>query len=281
MKRLARKVCIITGGAGGIGIASVRRFLAEGARVVLADINDTLAQQHIAQLTAEGCGGPSLRYCHCDVSHEPDVVAMMEFTVAEFGRIDSIFNNAGVGGAYGPLIQTRAEDWDRTQAMILRGTFLCCKHAARVMIRQGAGGSIVNNASVVARVGDSAGAAYSAAKAGVLSLTQSAALELAPHHIRVNAVSPGTIITPLLHRGGPRDALCRLAVQHQPWPEADTGEYVAAAAALLASDDSRFVTGEDLVVDGGASAAGPGFDNTSGAMRQVLERLHTTSRPGD
>jgi 3-oxoacyl-[acyl-carrier protein] reductase len=128
----------------------------------------------------------------------------------------------------------------------------------------------VNNASVVARVGDAAGAAYAAAKAGVISLTETAAVQLAPHGIRVNSVSPGTIVTPLLHRGRDAADLCRAAIDYQPWPEVETGEHVATAAAFLASDDARFVTGEDVFVDGGAGAAGPGYCSTTGGMRELM-----------
>jgi NAD(P)-dependent dehydrogenase (short-subunit alcohol dehydrogenase family) len=157
MKRLINKVGVITGGAGGIGFASVQRFLAEGAKVVLADLNEESGREKVDQIVARG-QGDRIRFCRCDISDEAQVMRMIRFTVEEFGRIDYIFNNAGVGGAYGPIVRTRVGDWDRTLAIVLRGTFLCVKHAARAMIKQGTGGSIVNNVSVVAHVGDSAGA---------------------------------------------------------------------------------------------------------------------------
>lgn len=267
MKRLTYKVCVITGGAGGIGFAAVQRFLAEGATVVLADVNEQRAKQcALAVTTAQPSA--KIRHFACDVSNEAQMLALIQFARDEFGGIDCIFNNAGVGGAYGPVVHTRVTDWDRTLAIVLRGTFLGVKHAARAMIQQGRGGSIINNASVVACVGDSAGAAYSAAKAGVISLTQCAALELAPHSIRVNSVSPGTIITPLLHRGGSVENLRKAALEHQPWQEVEEGECVASAAAFLASDDARFMTGADMMVDGGAGAAGPGFSTAEGHSRR-------------
>jgi NAD(P)-dependent dehydrogenase (short-subunit alcohol dehydrogenase family) len=269
MKRLLNKSCVITGGAGGIGFAAVQRFLAEGARVVIADLNEENGREKVAQIADQGLGD-RVRFCRCDISNEAEVIRLIQFTVEQFGGIDSIFNNAGVGGAYGPITHTRVHDWDRTLEINLRGTFLCVKHAARAMIRQDRGGSIVNNASVVARVGDAAGAAYAAAKAGVLNLTATAAIQLAPHGIRVNSVSPGTIITPLLHRGKEADNLCRAAIEHQPWPEVDTGEHVASVAAFLASEDAGFITSEDLFADGGAGAAGPGYCSTTGAMRELL-----------
>lgn len=269
MRRLNNKVCVITGGAGGIGFAAVRRFLAEGARVVLSDINEASGRAKVTSIAAQG-QNDQIRFCACDISDEVQVAQMIRFTVEQFGRIDSIFNNAGLGGAFGAITETRAVDWDRTVAIVLRGTFLCVKHAALAMMRQKSGGSIVNNASVVAHVGDSAGAAYSAAKAAVISLTKTAAIELAAHRIRVNAVSPGTIITPLLHRGGDPGELNRAAVEHQPWPEVETGECVAATAAFLASDEARFLTGEEMFVDGGAGAAGPGYSSSAGSTRHLL-----------
>lgn len=269
MKRLANKVGVITGGAGGIGFAAVRHFLREGACVVLADLNEAAGRQRVGEITTAG-QGERVRFCHCDVSEEADVIRMMRFTREKFGRLDYIFNNAGMGGAYGPLIRTRVADWDRTLAICLRGAFLCVKHAARTMIDQGRGGSIVNNASVTAAVGDGAGAAYAAAKAGVINLTETAAIELAPFGIRVNSVSPGTIITPLLHRGRDAADLVRAAIACQPWPDVDTGEHVAAAAAFLASDDAQFVTEEDVFVDGGITAACPIYCSTTATMCELI-----------
>jgi NAD(P)-dependent dehydrogenase (short-subunit alcohol dehydrogenase family) len=198
---------------------------------------------------------------------------MVRFAVDQFGRLDCVFNNAGVGGAFGPITDTRVGDWDRTLAIVLGGTFLCIKHAAMAMIQQARGGVIVNNASVVAHVGDSAGAAYSAAKAGILSLTRSAAMELAEYRIRVVSLSPGTILTPLLHRGGDTEGLIRAAVEHQPWPEAEFGQHVAAAAAFAASHEVQFFTGEEMFVDGGACAAGPGYSSSAGSLREQLSSI--------
>jgi len=269
MKRLHRKVCIITGGAGGIGFAAVERFLLEGACVVLADLNEELGREKTELAAAQGYRD-KVRFCSCDISDENQVEEMMRFAVSEFGRLDSIFNNAGIGGAFGPLTDIRVRDWDRTLSIVLRGTFLCVKHAARTMQQQNSGGSIVNNASVVAHVGDSAGAAYAAAKAGILSLTYFASRELSADRIRVNSVSPGTIVTPLLHRGGNASELEEAAVGHQPWPIVETGYHVAATAAFLASDEAKFLTGEEVFVDGGASAAGPGYASAEGGMRELL-----------
>jgi NAD(P)-dependent dehydrogenase (short-subunit alcohol dehydrogenase family) len=269
MRRLIDKVCIITGGAGGIGFAAVQRFLDEGAKVVLADINAGRAAEKVETIATAGLGS-RIRAFTCDISEESQFARLIQFTLDEFDGIDCLFNNAGIGGAYGRLVDTRVGDWDRTLAIVLRGTFLGVKHAAQAMIRQGNGGSIINNASIVAHVGDAAGAAYSAAKAGILGLTRTAARELAPYGIRVNSISPGTIVTPLLHRGSAADDLHRAALEHQPWPEVEEGAYVASSAAFLASDDARFMMGTDMSVDGGAGAAGPGFSVSEGDLRRLV-----------
>lgn len=258
MKRLKDKICVITGGASGIGHASVLRFLAEGARVVLADVNEQAGRQKVEEVAARG-DESRIRFCRCDVSDEVQVMRMIRFTLQEFGRIDSIFNNAGVGGAYGRLVDTRVEDWDRTQAYLLRSTFLCVKHAALAMMRQETGGSIVNNAALAARFGDLAGAAYSAAKAGVISLTKTAAVQMAENRIRVNVVSPGFIASPLHTRNGDADELDELLVSKQAWPEPGRPEHIASVAAFLASDESRFITGAEIIVDGGYAAGGRGL----------------------
>jgi NAD(P)-dependent dehydrogenase (short-subunit alcohol dehydrogenase family) len=258
MKRLKDKVCVITGGASGIGYASVLRFLAEGAKVVMADINMEAGCEKSEKLASQG-DQERVRFFHGDVSDEVSVMKMIRFTRQEFGRIDCIFNNAGVGGAYGRLVDTRVEDWDRTLAYVLRSTFLCIKHAALAMMRQKSGGSMVNNAALAAEFGDLAGAAYSAAKAGVVNLTKTAAVQLASHRIRVNAVSPGFIPTPLMLRDGQREELEALFKQKQAWPEVGRPEHIAAVAAFLASDESEFITGDNLVVDGGFRAGGRGL----------------------
>jgi NAD(P)-dependent dehydrogenase (short-subunit alcohol dehydrogenase family) len=148
------------------------------------------------------------------------------------------------------------DDWDFTFAVLVRGVFLGIKHGARAMKATGLGGSIINTASVAGLSGGAGPAAYSASKAAVINLTRAAALELAEHRIRVNAICPGGILTPLLHRGNPEPVKRRLD-SLQPWPEAGTGENIAGAALFLASDDAAFVTGESLVVDGGLTAMGP------------------------
>jgi NAD(P)-dependent dehydrogenase (short-subunit alcohol dehydrogenase family) len=261
--RLSGKVAVITGGASGMGRATALRFLAEGASVVVADLNDANGKEFIESASQSGFAS-RVRFVRTDVAEEADVAHMIEVATTDFGKLDVLFNNAGVGGAFGPITSLEVEDWDYTFAVLVRGVFLGIKHGARAMKRQGSGGSIINTASVAGLSGGSGPLCYSAAKAAVVNLTRAAATELAADRIRVNAICPGGILTPLVHRGNPDVVKPRLATL-QPWPEAGEGEHIAGAALFLASEDSRFVTGEPLVVDGGLTAAGP---NLLSRMRQ-------------
>jgi len=253
--RLAGRVAMITGGASGMGLATVRRFLAEGARVVVVDLNATAGAEVIDELASLG-HGDDVRFTRADVAVEDDVAAAVETTVEAFGRLDVVFNNAGVGGAFGPITEIAVEDWDYTFGVLVRGVFLGIKHGARAMIDGGRGGAIVNTASVAGLSGGSGPQAYSAAKAAVINLTRAAAIELGPQRIRVNAICPGAILTPLLGTSqGP--GLAERLDQLQAWPEHGVGDDIAGAALFLVSDDARFVTGEALVVDGGLTAGGP------------------------
>jgi NAD(P)-dependent dehydrogenase (short-subunit alcohol dehydrogenase family) len=253
--RLEGRVAMITGGGSGMGRATVLRFLDEGARVVVADLNEA-SGAHTLELAAGRGAGERVRFLRTDVSREPDVQAAVQAAVDGFGRLDCVFNNAGIAGAIGSVMETEVEDWDFTFAVLVRGVFLGVKHAALAMKELGRGGSIVNTASVAGLSGGAGPLAYSAAKAAVINLTRAAARELAEHRIRVNAICPGGINTPLLHRGN--EALMKERLERlQPWPSAGQGEHIAGAALFLASDDAEFVTGEALVVDGGLTAAGP------------------------
>jgi NAD(P)-dependent dehydrogenase (short-subunit alcohol dehydrogenase family) len=249
--RLDGKVAVITGGASGMGRDTAQRFIDEGARVVVADLNEETGKQTLEQL-----GSERARFLRVDVAEESDIEAMIGLARSDFGRLDIVFNNAGVGGALGDITDTEVEDWDYTFAVLVRAVFLGIKHGARAMKEQGEGGSIINTASVAGLSGGGGPPAYSAAKAAVINLSRSAAVRLAEHKIRVNAICPGGILTPLIHRGHAELAAQRMATL-QPWPETGLGEHIAGAALFLACDDSRFVTGEDLVVDGGLTAAGP------------------------
>lgn len=252
--RLEGKVAVITGGGNGIGRATVLRFLAEGARVVVADLNEQTGNETLA--LAKQAGAESrVRFLRTDVAREADVAAAVALASSAFGRLDVMFNNAGVAGAFGPITDIEEADWDYTFDVLVKGVFLGIKHAARVLKAQGEGGVIISTASIAGLSGGDGPQAYSASKAAVINLTRAVAIELAPQRIRVNAICPGGILTPLIHRGN-EEAMRPVLEKFQPWPEAGRPEHIAGAALFLASDDSTFVTGEALVVDGGAVAAG-------------------------
>jgi len=253
--KLEGKVAVVTGGASGMGRSTVFRFLEEGARVVVADLNEETGKETLELAGARGAGDRA-RFVRTDVAEESDIEAMIALAVSDFGRLDCVFNNAGIGGALGSVLETEVEDWDFTFAVLVRAVFLGIKHGGRVLKEQGDGGSIINTASVAGLSGGAGPVAYSAAKAAVINLSRAAAVELAEHRIRVNAICPGGILTPLIHRGNEAQARERLATL-QPWPDVGTGEHIAGAALFLAGEDSEFVTGEALVVDGGLEAQGP------------------------
>lgn len=253
--RLEGKTAVITGGASGMGRATVLRFLREGANVVVADFNEATGAE-TCDLAAQQGHADNVRFIRTDVAREADIEAMMACALDAFGRLDIVFNNAGVGGAIGPLAQTTVESWDYTFDVLAKGVFLGMKHAARIMQPRGEGGAIINTASIAGLSGDGGPLVYSAAKAAVISLSKAAAIELAPDRIRVNAICPGFINTPLADGGKPEKTEAKFA-KSQPWPETGHGDHIAGAALFLASEDARFVTGEALVVDGGLTAAGP------------------------
>ena len=244
------QVAVVTGGGGGIGLAIAERIVAAGGSVVIGDLNVERGRAAVAKL------GDQARFVPVDVSDESDVEALVNAAVDSFGRLDAMFNNAGVGGAFGPITEQSVGAWDATFAINVRSVFLGTKHAARQMIEQGVGGSIVNTASVAGLSGGGGPQAYSAAKAAVIGFTKATAVELAEHRIRVNAVCPGAIYTELLHRGRPEQTDV-WREQLQPWPERGQPEMIADVAIWLSSDESRFVTGEAVVADGGMMAAAP------------------------
>lgn len=253
MGRLEGKVAVITGGASGIGEGTVRLFANEGAKVVIADVQDARGERLAEEL------GTSTSYYHTDVSQEEEVRASIAHAVNKWGRLDVMFNNAGFGGVSGPIESTDMAAYDHTMGVLLRGVVLGMKHAAPVMKAQGTG-CIISTASV-AGVGIGFGPhIYSAAKAAVIHLTKSVANELGEHGVRVNAICPGGIATPIFGKGMGLDAeqadltvelmKVRLA-QGQPIRRAGLPQDIAEAAAWLASDAASFVTGHALVVDGG------------------------------
>jgi NAD(P)-dependent dehydrogenase (short-subunit alcohol dehydrogenase family) len=244
----------------------VLRYLAEGAKVVVGDFNVDNGKRLVDEV-----GAPDrLLFLRTDVAEEDDVESLIGAAVERFGGLDVVFNNAGVGGAFGPITETEVDAWDRTFAVLVRSVFLGTKHAARVMIDQARGGSIINTASVAGLGGGAGPQAYSAAKAAVINLTYNTAVELAPHRIRVNAICPGLIHTPLaIGRNG--DHLREVMPSFQPWPDAGLAEDIAGLALFLAGSDSGFVTGEAIRADGALLAAGP-------RMVSATDPYNTTQR---
>lgn len=249
MGQLEGKVAIITGAASGMGKEAAALFAREGANVVLADLNAEGGEDAAA---LAGKQGAACLFQRTDVTVESDVEALVARARAEFGRLDILFNNAGVGGAVGALENISGADWDRTQAVLLRGAFYGIKHAV-ASLRAAGGGAIVSTTSVAGFYAYPTLHAYGAAKAGLIQLTRSAAIQYAHDFIRVNCISPGNIVTPMI---GGVQGLDNRAVEEkfagtQPIPRAGQPRDIAHAALFLASDASAFITGHNLVVDGG------------------------------
>ncbi len=279
--RLDGKVAVVTGGGSGIGRASALTFLREGATVVIGDLNEASLGETAALARGEGVEN-RLATLRADVSAEPDVSALIGLAVDRFGGLDCLFNNAGVGGAFGPIGETTVEEWDFTFAVLVRGVFLGMKHASTRMKAQGRGGSIINTASVAGIGGGAGPHAYSAAKAAVANLSRAVSAEMAAHRVRVNAIAPGLIKTPLA-TGHREDAWERLVRQKQPWPDLGLPQHIADTALFLAGDESRFITGQVIVVDGGLTALGPdifGHDVDSRMLRKAGLNTGSTGVPG-
>jgi NAD(P)-dependent dehydrogenase (short-subunit alcohol dehydrogenase family) len=248
------KTALVTGGASGIGRATVELMLERGWQVVAADLNERSGEAMLAELAAPD----HLDFIRTDVTEEDQVRAAIDRVRTRFGAIGCVVNNAGVGGAFGPITDIEVEDWDFTFAVLVRGPFLGIKHGARAMREQGTGGAIVNTASAAALTAGLGPQAYSAAKSAVLGLTRVAAAELAADRIRVNAVNPGMIQTPLISQSHAEGTALGDAFRRAcPWPDPGMPRDVAAAIVFLAGAESGFVTGESITVDGGMIANGP------------------------
>ena len=247
MGRLEGKVAIVTGGCSGIGKRTAERFVEEGARVFIGDLNGDGIGAMIGQLGHNQCDGAAL-----DVRDEAAVEKMVAAAVRRFGRIDIAFNNAGTGH-FSPVQEYALADFERIVGICLTGTFLCIKHEAKQLIAAARGGSIINVASVNALQATEGFAAYCSAKAGVAMLTKVAALELGRHNIRVNAIGPGLINTPLTAGMMLRPALAEAFVHESPMGRVGEPDDVAGLALYLASDDSTLMTGQTLYIDGGQS----------------------------
>ncbi len=251
MNRLEGKVAVVTGGASGLGAGFVRRFAAEGARVVAVDINEAGSRE----LCAEVDGAIAVRG---DVTVEADLAGAVQLALAEFGRIDVMVNNAGILGVSGPIAGTELTAWDRTLAVLLTSVFLGVKHAAAPMIAQGYG-SIINVASTAGVQGGLGPHAYTAAKHGVVGLTKSCAVELARRGVRVNAICPGATLSGLTASilvGDANDLAAARADMARRKGRVIEPEDIAGTAVFLASDEAWHVNGHAIVVDGAAEVLG-------------------------
>jgi NAD(P)-dependent dehydrogenase (short-subunit alcohol dehydrogenase family) len=260
MGRLDGKVAVITGAASGIGAATASLFVAEGAKVVIGDLQDEVGERLAASL------GDGARYRHCNVAREPQVADLISTAIDTWGRLDVLYNNAGFVGASGPFETTSVDEYDLTMDVLLKSVFLGIKHASPIMKAQGSG-SIISTASVCGLAAGIGPHVYTVAKAGVVMLTKSAALEMAEHNVRVNCICPGYIATPLaagaplgrdVDRAAHRvDKLRGFNQGAQPLERSGEAADVANVALFLASDASAWMTGTAQVIDGGLTLGKP------------------------
>jgi NAD(P)-dependent dehydrogenase (short-subunit alcohol dehydrogenase family) len=250
---LEGKVALVTGGTSGIGRETAALFARAGAKVVIAGRREQEGEETVALIRSAGGEGVFIR---TDVSKASDVDALIQKAVEKFDRLDFAFNNAGIEGPYAPIVRQSEEDFDRTININLKGVWLCLKYEIRQMLKQGSPGAIVNMASVLGLVGSAGVAAYSASKHGVIGLTQTAALENAKKGIRVNAVCPGFVETPMSDRTLRVPAARQFAVGCHPIGRLGKATEIAEAVLWMCSDRASFMTGQVLSLDGGF-LAGP------------------------
>ncbi|MDO8798854.1 SDR family NAD(P)-dependent oxidoreductase [Phenylobacterium sp.] len=271
--RLQDKVAVITGAASGIGLGTVELFVAEGACVIAADIQDEKG----AMLEKRFPG--KVVYAHCDVTQEAEIEAAMQRAKTEFGGLDILFNNAGISDRMTSIAEITADGWSWIFDVLVRGPALGMKHAVPLMLERG-GGSIINTASIAGLQAGWGPIAYSSAKASVIHMSRAAAAQLSPQKIRVNAICPGLIATSIFGAslGLPREVADQMAARVadnaakvQPVPKAGMPDDIAKAALYLASEDSAFVSGTHIVVDGGITVGGRhAWDATAGSPFAAL-----------
>jgi NAD(P)-dependent dehydrogenase (short-subunit alcohol dehydrogenase family) len=251
-RRLEGKVAIVTGAGSGIGEASARRFAAEGAMVVVADIRAGKAQAVAQDITAQQGEATAVEV---DVAEPTSVQSMVRTAVDRYGRLDVLFNNAGTLRP-GTAVELSVADWDLVMNVNVRSVFLGAKYAVPIMEAQG-GGSIINTASVSGLHGDGGAVCYAASKAAVINLTRALATDHGPQGVRINAICPGTIETPPVRRMMDNPGVLELNIRAHALRRLGRPEEIASAALWLASDESSFVCGEAIVVDGGLRAQSP------------------------
>ncbi len=249
--KLEGKIAIITGAASGLGKAIAHRFASEGAKVIIADLQEEAGKTLANSLT------DSL-FLKVDVSVPSEVEAMVTTAMAHYGKLDVLVNNAGIAGKQAPTAESTIDNWRKVIAVNLDGVYLGMKYGIAAILEGGNGGVVLNMASIVGMVAFGNIPAYSAAKAGVIQLSKATAIEYAPHQIRINAICPTVINTPLVEEhianSSEPDALRQAMQNMNPIPGMPTPEDVASAALFLASDEARFITGVALPVDGGYTA---------------------------
>jgi NAD(P)-dependent dehydrogenase (short-subunit alcohol dehydrogenase family) len=250
---LEGKVALVTGGTSGIGRDTAVLFAKAGAKVIVAGRRELEGQETFEMIRAAGGDG---LFVKTDVSKASEVDALVQKAAEKFGRLDVAFNNAGIEGVWVPIVRQSEEDWDRTIDVNLKGVWLCLKYEIRQMLKQGGGGAIVNMSSVTGLVGSAGAAAYSASKHGVMGLTKSAALENARSKIRVNAVCPAVIETPMADRIFGTPQVHKYVLGCHPIGRFGKPLEIAEAVVWMCSDHASFMTGQSLVLDGGF-LAGP------------------------